>query len=57
MELPLRPRAAEPDVVAAVVVPDGNLIVDFAEAEYIVKLRNWLKGHFSYRAIAWEMKS
>ena len=30
--------------------------MDFAEAEYISKLRSWVKGHFSYRAIAWEMK-
>ena len=30
--------------------------MDFAEAEYIVKLRSGVKGHFSYRKIAWEMK-
>jgi thymidylate synthase ThyX len=30
--------------------------MDFAEAEYICKLRSGVKGHFSYRAIAWEMK-
>ncbi len=30
--------------------------MDFAEAEYIVKLRSGVKGHFSYRGIAWEMK-
>jgi thymidylate synthase ThyX len=30
--------------------------MDFAEAEYISKLRSGVKGHFSYRAIAWEMK-
>src|SRR5207244_10771539 len=29
--------------------------MDFAEAEYISKLRSGVKGHFSYRAIAWEM--
>lgn len=30
--------------------------MDFAEAEYISKLRSGVKGHFSYRKIAWEMK-
>jgi thymidylate synthase ThyX len=30
--------------------------MDFAEAEYIARLRSGVKGHSSYRAIAWEMK-
>ena len=30
--------------------------MDFAELEYISKLRSGVKGHFSYRKIAWEMK-
>ncbi len=30
--------------------------MDFAEAEYISKLRSGVKGHFSYRGIAWKMK-
>ncbi|BCA55233.1 thymidylate synthase [Nitrospira sp. KM1] len=30
--------------------------MDFAEAEYIAKLRSGVKGHWSYRAIAWHMK-
>jgi thymidylate synthase ThyX len=30
--------------------------MDFAEAEYISRLRSGVKGHFSYRGIAWEMK-
>jgi thymidylate synthase ThyX len=30
--------------------------MDFAEAEYIAKLRSGVKGHFSYREIAWQMK-
>ena len=30
--------------------------MDFAEAEYIAKLRSGVKGHFSYRNIAWLMK-
>jgi thymidylate synthase ThyX len=30
--------------------------MDFAEAEYIARLRSGVKGHFSYRKIAWQMK-
>lgn len=30
--------------------------MDFAEAEYIARVRSGVKGHFSYRNIAWEMK-
>ncbi len=30
--------------------------MDFAEAEYISRVRSGVKGHFSYRDIAWEMK-
>lgn len=30
--------------------------MDFAEAEYISKLRSGVKGHFSYRKVAWEMR-
>ena len=30
--------------------------MDFAEAEYMSRLRSGVKGHFSYRQIAWEMK-
>ena len=30
--------------------------MDFAETEYISRLRSGVKGHFSYREIAWEMK-
>src|ERR1039457_3817957 len=30
--------------------------MDFAEAEYIARVRSGVKGHFSYRQIAWEMK-
>jgi len=30
--------------------------MDFAEAEYLTRLRSGVKGHFSYRKIAWEMK-
>jgi hypothetical protein len=30
--------------------------MDFAELEYIARLRSGVKGHFSYRRVAWEMK-
>jgi len=30
--------------------------MDFAEAEYISHLRSGVKGHFSYRQVAWDMK-
>jgi thymidylate synthase ThyX len=30
--------------------------MDFAEAEYIARIRSGVKGHFSYRRVAWEMK-
>ncbi len=30
--------------------------MDFAEAEYIARLRSGVKGHFSYRSVAWRMK-
>lgn len=30
--------------------------MDFAEVEYIARVRSGVKGHFSYRKVAWEMK-
>ena len=30
--------------------------MDFAEVEYISRVRSGVKGHFSYRELAWEMK-
>lgn len=30
--------------------------MDFAEADYICRLRSGVKGHFSYREVAWKMK-
>ncbi len=30
--------------------------MDFAEAHYIARLRSGVKGHFSYRQVAWDMK-
>jgi len=31
--------------------------MDFAEAEYIARVRSGVKGHFSYRDVAWQMKA
>ena len=31
--------------------------MDFAEAEYIARLRSGVKGHFSYRNIAWAVEA
>jgi thymidylate synthase ThyX len=31
--------------------------MDFAEVEYIARVRSGVKGHFSYRNIAWQMKA
>jgi thymidylate synthase ThyX len=30
--------------------------MDFAEADYLIRLRSGVKGHFSYRTVAWQMK-
>ncbi len=30
--------------------------MDYAEAEYVSKLRSGVKGHWSYRTVAWQMK-
>ena len=30
--------------------------MDFAEAEYIARVRSGVKGHPSYRKVAWEMR-
>ncbi len=30
--------------------------MDFAEAEYMARVRSGVKGHFSYRQVAWDMK-
>ncbi len=30
--------------------------MDFAEAEYLIRVRSGVKGHFSYRRIAWDMR-
>jgi len=56
------------DTFAALPHPQGDYILpfatrsrylfkmDFAEAEYMSRLRSGVKGHFSYRNVAWEMK-
>src|SRR5882762_9375879 len=61
------PRSASSSAVPAIppglhyLLPFGGrsrflFKMDFAEAEYISRLRSGVKGHFSYRKIAWEMK-
>ena len=30
--------------------------MDFSEAEYIARVRSGVKGHISYRTVAWEMR-
>ena len=30
--------------------------MDFAEAEYIARVRSGVKGHISYRTVAWQMR-
>ncbi len=50
-----------PEPVSHYLLPFGGrsrflFRMDFAEAQYISRLRSGVKGHFSYREIAWEMK-
>jgi thymidylate synthase ThyX len=56
-------RAAKdmPEEAAAYLLPFGYRVrclfkMDFAEAEYVSRLRSGVKGHFSYRGVAWQMK-
>ena len=61
MEAGLAAMAGLPGVGAEYLLPFGArsrflFKMDFAEAEYISRLRSGVKGHFSYREIAWEMK-
>jgi thymidylate synthase ThyX len=54
--------AALPEVASHYLLPfaaRGRFLfqMDFAEAEYISKLRSGVKGHFSYRDVAWRMKT
>jgi hypothetical protein len=53
--------ASLPEPAAQYLLPFGArsrflFKMDFAEAEYISRLRSGVKGHFSYRAVAWKMK-
>jgi thymidylate synthase ThyX len=53
-------RGLEPEAVAYL-VPFGHRVrclfkMDYAEVEYVSRLRSGVKGHFSYRKVAWEMK-
>ena len=57
----LRTMEALPDPARQYLLPFGAksrflFKMDFAEAEYISRVRSGVKGHFSYREIAWEMK-
>jgi len=61
LEEALRTHRALPEPGSHYLLPFGArsrflFKMDFAEAEYISRLRSGVKGHFSYREIAWEMK-
>lgn len=49
------------DEAAAYLLPFGHRVrclfkMDYAEVEYVSRLRSGVKGHFSYRRVAWELK-
>ena len=61
LETALRGIAALPELASHYLLPFATrsrflFKMDFAEAEYISRLRSGVKGHFSYRRVAWEMK-
>ena len=61
MQETLATMARLPEPAAHYLLPFGArsrflFKMDFAEAEYIARLRSGVKGHFSYRQVAWEMK-
>jgi len=61
MEAALRAVHDLPQPAAQYLLPFGArsrflFKMDFSEAEYISRVRSGVKGHFSYRKIAWEMK-
>ncbi len=61
MEAVFHAIAALPEPAAHYLLPFGArsrflFKMDFAEVEYISRVRSGVKGHFSYRKIAWEMK-
>jgi thymidylate synthase ThyX len=50
-----------PAGAAAYLLPFGHRMrclfkMDYAEVDYVSRLRSGVKGHFSYRTVAWEMK-
>ena len=56
-----RAAATLSDDAAAYLLPFGHRMrclfkMDFAEIEYVSRLRSGVKGHISYRTVAWEMK-
>ncbi len=57
----LATQAALPDPGAHYLLPFGGrsrflFKMDFAEMDYICRVRTTVKGHFSYRDIVWQMK-
>lgn len=67
-ERALRTAASARDAVRRVSEPASHYLLpfatrcrtlfkmDFAEVEYIARVRSGVKGHFSYRKVAWEMR-
>jgi thymidylate synthase ThyX len=50
-----------PAAAAGYLLPFGHRMrclfkMDYAEVEYVSRLRSGVKGHFSYRRVAWELK-
>jgi thymidylate synthase ThyX len=61
MDQTLQAMRALPDPQRQYLLPFGAksrflFKMDFAEIEYIARVRSGVKGHFSYRDIAWQMK-
>jgi thymidylate synthase ThyX len=61
MDQAMAAMTALPDPARQYLLPFGArsrflFKMDFAEVEYISRVRSGVKGHFSYREIAWEMK-
>jgi hypothetical protein len=61
MEAAFAAMRSLPEPAAHYLLPFGGrsrflFKMDFAEAEYIARVRSGVKGHFSYREVAWEMK-
>ncbi len=61
MEETLGTARSLPQTVSHYLLPFGArsrflFKMDFAEADYMCRVRTGVKGHFSYREIAWEMK-